>query len=164
MHDLFKELKKLWFSASCKHLSLMNLNNFNSTFSVSEKLFLKNLFVIFGLTSIFCATVILTITLKPKTLPLSFVSYKFIVILFFSCKIILHNLRTESLQQFFFLQKLNKNPQKTKTKPMHCSEDCIQDSKFWKDTWTFVSDGFYYLLRRTVNTLIFITPTVLVLP
>lgn len=119
IHDVFKELKKWWFSASCKHLSLMNLNNFNSTFSVSQKLFLKNLFVIFGLTSIFCATVIFTITLKPKTLLLSFVSYKFIVLSFFSCKIILHNLWTESLQHFFFFCKSLPKTLK-KLKPNQC--------------------------------------------
>lgn len=47
----------------------------------------------FGLPSIFCAPVIFTIIKN-----ITFVSYKYIALSFFSCKVILCNLWTEPLQ------------------------------------------------------------------
>lgn len=85
---------------------------------------------------------------------MSFVSYKFIALSFFSCKGILCNLWTETLQNlwsYFIAKVYKKKIKETKPKPMHCSEDCTQDPKFWKYTWSSASDGFH-LLRKTVNT------------
>lgn len=113
-----KNWRNVDFSACCRYLSLINLNSFIGTFSsISQEIIFKKSVSDFWTDVTLVFSLLQWFLLLSKTLLLSFVFYTFIALSFFSCKVVICNLWTETLQtlmELLYNKSLHKNEIKIK--------------------------------------------------